>query len=994
MRRVLIVLALTGTAAAAPVDTVNFTEINYITNFSSLGSGTGIEWAPDGSGRLFVPRKTGEVRIVQHNHATAGGMLVATPWATISPLHTNGESGVIGMCFDPNFLNNRYVYFFVTVSASEQQIIRYTDDPGSNTGGGKTTIVAGLPTLGSNHNGGAVAIGPDGRLYWAIGDNTVNANTDGNLTSLAAKVGRANRFTGAALNDNPFFDGAGTNADHIWARGFRNPYTMTFQPGRGRLWLNVVGSSYGGGTQPPGMPGFEQVFIVGRGDHGGWNDYENTQVPGFLPPVIAYRTGGTMSAGIAADGAQRAAGVVTFTTTSWHPFRAGAKVTISGVGDTSFNGSHYVVARLGDMQFTVAQAAPDAESGGGSATTLQIGSFTPPSSGGAAVTGGCFYDSTAWPAAYHGNFFAGDTVSGTTFRATLDVTGAVPTSVDLFSTTTNFQQVDTAVGPDGALYFLGYGNGQIRRTSHNSAAQNLIVQPTAFNVVEGGNALFLVRLAQAPGADVSVTVAKLGGDADLSGGATLTFTGGNWQQPQAVVISAAEDADLTNDSATFRVTSPGLTGYDVQVNGIDNDEPALVLSQSNLAITEGGSGTFTVNLAAAPAAPVTVNVTRASGDADISVSAGAVLSFNAGNFSTPQMVTIAAAEDADTMPDSAVISVTLAGEPVRILAVTATDNELVPPAFTSSPVLAGVLGQPYSYDADATGNPAPAYSFQTAPAGMSINNTTGLISWTPSATGSFAVAVRASGSGSPATQSFTIVISADMPPVASITSPAPGAVIGGASAEFFGDGSDDAGTIKAEFFVDGVLRHTDVNSHGHYHIGGTHGLFDTTLHNNGPHILRMRVSDTIGQTGEQEIPILIGNGAAAWRAEKFTPAEQASPLVSGDLADPEGDGIPNLFEYLFDTPPKASAQPRHPVARIEGGYLVFEFVRAKWAADLTLRVEASSDLVNWVQIDPLLPANQTGALEDTPAPGLQTLTVRDVVPQPAVRFMRLRASRQ
>ena len=102
------------------------------------------------------------------------------------------------------------------------------------------------------------------------------------MTSLAAKVGRAN-VDGTVPSDNPFFDGTGPNNDYIFARGFRNPFTMTFQPTTGLLWLNVVGTSY------------EQIFAVRAGDHGGYNDYENNQPDGYITPIIKYRTNGTDS---------------------------------------------------------------------------------------------------------------------------------------------------------------------------------------------------------------------------------------------------------------------------------------------------------------------------------------------------------------------------------------------------------------------------------------------------------------------------------------------------------------------------------------------------------------------------------------------------------------------------------------------------------------------------------------------------------------------------
>ena len=105
-------------------------------------------WAPDGSNRLFVLQKNGAVRIAQD------GVPLAAPFATVSPVYTNSECGLIGMCFDRDYVDNRYVYLFVTVSSSEQQIIRYTDN--NNVGINKTILVTGLATSGNNHDGGAM----------------------------------------------------------------------------------------------------------------------------------------------------------------------------------------------------------------------------------------------------------------------------------------------------------------------------------------------------------------------------------------------------------------------------------------------------------------------------------------------------------------------------------------------------------------------------------------------------------------------------------------------------------------------------------------------------------------------------------------------------------------------------------------------------------------------------------------------------------------------
>jgi hypothetical protein len=83
----------------------------------------------------------------------------------------------------------------------------------------------------------------------------------------------------------------------------------------------------------------------------------------------------------------------------------------------------------------------------------------------------------------------------------------------------------------------------------------------------------------------------------------------------------------------------------------------------------------------------------------------------------------------------------------------------VAPTITSTPVLTGDVGVPYSYDVDATGDPPPSYRLVAAPLGMTIDQATGVIRWTPTSSGSFGVVVLASNTVQPdATQSFTLVI--------------------------------------------------------------------------------------------------------------------------------------------------------------------------------------------------------------------------------------------
>jgi glucose/arabinose dehydrogenase len=969
------ILLIFATGAWATSLDPNFTESLFIDANSNIGFSTGLDWAPDGSGRLFVTRKGGfsgqqnaQVRIVNSDATIA-----TTPFATES-VWTSSECGIIGLCFDPDFVNNHYVYLFLTVSQSEQQIVRYTDSAGVGTS--RTVIMSGLPTSGNNHDGGAVGIGNDGKLYWAIGDLGNGTGVNSDLTSLAAKIGRANRSGPPAPNDNPFFDGTGPNNDYIWARGFRNPFTLTFQRTTGQLWSDTVGTNW------------EQVFLPQRGDHAGYNAFENDQPAGFLPPVIAYRTNTTESYTIAANGAVRANGVVTFTTTGTHHFRKGGLATISGVpaATTDFNGTFPVAAVLNATQFTVVQAGANETRSGGSATTQNIGGC---------ITGGCFYDSTAFPAAYRGNYFFGDYNSGRIMRVQLEATNQI-SRVDEFVNGIG-SHVDMTTGPDGALYYADQSSpGTIRKLVYNGTAPNLIVQPTAFNVLEGGSSVVSVRLATAPASNVTVTTSRLSGDVDLSvsSGASLTFTPGNFSTPQLVTIAAAEDSDQENDSAVFRILAPGIATYDLTVNGIDNDDPQLVISTASLSVNEGSSNTFTVRLASP--ANLTVSVARTAGDTDVTVSGGATLNFTTVNFATPQTVTIAAAEDGDNTNDNATITVSASGQTSRNVAVSVTDNDPLAPSFTSSPVTTAVVNAAYTYDANAAGNPAPTFSLTSAPTGMSINATTGVINWTPTSTGNFSVTIQAANGVSPnATQGpFTITVSPDAPPTAVLTRPVAGEIMSGTNAEFFGDGVDDVSTVKAEFFVDNVLRYTDVNNGNHFHYGGAHTQFDTTQFTNGAHTLRMRVTDTSGQTGQQEVQVTIGNGGDAWRAQYFNLNDPNSEFA----ADPDHDGKINLLEYYLDTPPTIPELNRLPITKIlnVGGtnYLTLQFVRANWATDVQARVEAGNNLNLWTQIDPADPTFLVSLQNNVPAFGLQTLTVRDILPAGAgPRFMRLRVTK-
>lgn len=142
---------------------------------------------------------------------------------------------------------------------------------------------------------------------------------------------------------------------------------------------------------------------------------------------------------------------------------------------------------------------------------------------------------------------------------------------------------------DIAMALADYG----RLLEGGSTAAAIVASSSDLNVPEGGATSFLVSLSAAPTSNVTVSVTKASGDADLflSSPATLTFTPSNWNVGQTVTLAAVEDADQTHGTAQFRLAASGFTGVSVNATEADNDLPppatcALTFDTSN----DWGSG--------------------------------------------------------------------------------------------------------------------------------------------------------------------------------------------------------------------------------------------------------------------------------------------------------------------------------------------------------------------------------------------------------------------
>lgn len=126
-------------------------------------------FAPDG--RLFVCQQTGQLRVIKN------GALLPTPFVSLS-VDSSGERGLLGIAFDPNFSSNNFLYVYYTTSVApiHNRISRFTAN-GDVAVAGSETVLVDLDNLSAtNHNGGAIHFGPDGKLFAGVGENANSSN--------------------------------------------------------------------------------------------------------------------------------------------------------------------------------------------------------------------------------------------------------------------------------------------------------------------------------------------------------------------------------------------------------------------------------------------------------------------------------------------------------------------------------------------------------------------------------------------------------------------------------------------------------------------------------------------------------------------------------------------------------------------------------------------------------------------------------------------------
>jgi glucose/arabinose dehydrogenase len=248
-------------------------------------------WPPDGTNRLFVATQDGFVWVVKDGAVLPDAMLDLR-----DRTQGGGEQGLLGIAVHPRHPEDPRVFVHFTDKAGDTVVASYEVDPGNpdrlDPGTARDLLFVDQPY--ANHNGGALAFGPDGYLYVSLGDGGSGGDPHDNGQRLDTLLGKILRLdidvSGDAdyeiPEDNPFASTGGM--PEIWHYGLRNPWRMSFDRVTGQLWIGDVGQS-----------AFEEIDAAPAGVGGlnfGWNRTEGNHCFGgrkctiedFVAPVAEY----------------------------------------------------------------------------------------------------------------------------------------------------------------------------------------------------------------------------------------------------------------------------------------------------------------------------------------------------------------------------------------------------------------------------------------------------------------------------------------------------------------------------------------------------------------------------------------------------------------------------------------------------------------------------------------------------------------------------------
>lgn len=227
-------------------------EIAIHTRATGLQSLTQVTNAGDGTDRLFLVERRGTVRVYENGAVKAGYFLDLRSVVDDSA----GERGLLGLAFHPSFETNRRLYVYYTRSGGDIVVARLRANAGGTAVSASTreSMLAIEHSRYGNHNGGAMAFGPDGYLYIGTGDGggagdplrngqSKTKNLLGKILRIHVGASGSGPYDRYAIPSTNPFRGSISGLDEVWAYGLRNPWRISFDRATGSLYIADVGQS-------------------------------------------------------------------------------------------------------------------------------------------------------------------------------------------------------------------------------------------------------------------------------------------------------------------------------------------------------------------------------------------------------------------------------------------------------------------------------------------------------------------------------------------------------------------------------------------------------------------------------------------------------------------------------------------------------------------------------------------------------------------------------
>jgi glucose/arabinose dehydrogenase len=313
---ILVVLALVVGVMAVPTS-ATASDISLSRILTGYSRPVLVTHAPGGGRTIFIVEQTGKIKRATYANGKWQKLSVfldLTNLVNDPTLGGNGERGLLGLAFHPDYRSNGRFYVNYTRKGSgakkgDTVIAEYRRATSGKASKSSRRALMVVNQPASNHNGGHLAFGPDGLLYIAMGDGGGSGDPNGNGQKLSTRHGALLRIDPLDPDGsgprryrvpagNPRVGKSGQNS--LWAWGLRNPWRFSFDRHNGNLWIGDVGQ--GAREEIDRSRSNAAGIAAGKGRNYGWNRCEGKR---RYPNTAAACTFGTRPIHDYAHGAGR-----------------------------------------------------------------------------------------------------------------------------------------------------------------------------------------------------------------------------------------------------------------------------------------------------------------------------------------------------------------------------------------------------------------------------------------------------------------------------------------------------------------------------------------------------------------------------------------------------------------------------------------------------------------------------------------------------------------